>query len=158
MTLEIFHSGVQNRYNEENQLTSHLENKAAQMLFITSIISLLSPIVKIDWYIVVPTILIAIIFYLLMKMREFSVSIQPEQFLTVNNEICVSELEKPLKEAKQKPDEFIRARIESYIKCTNDNKIINIKKAKYLKVIQYLFIIQIGILVSTSLISYFLAL
>lgn len=109
---------------------------------------------KIEWFVVVPTVGIVIIFYFLMKLKEFSVSIKPEQFLTNDNEICESKLEKSIKESKEKPDDFIKARIVSYIRCTSDNKIINNKKAKYLIYIQYLFIIQISILMILVLISY----
>lgn len=154
MSLEIFHSGVQNRYNEENQLTSHLENKAGHMLFITSLISLLTSLIEIQLYVIIPTILIAILFCYLMRLEAFSTSINPNQFFTTDNKIINCELNESIKEAKEEPDKFIIARIKSYLKCTAENKIINAKKTKYLKFIQYLFISQICILVFIIFITY----
>lgn len=144
MSLENFQSVLKDRFEQEYNRNKHIENKTHHFLFLTTIIIPITKYFKIDfdWLVIIPTIITVILFILVLKLREFQKPINPDYFMTSENEICQDLLKKSM---DLKPEEFAKDRIESYIRCTSHNKKIVDRKAKYLQLMQIVVVIQISI-------------
>jgi len=144
MSLENFQSVLKDRFYQEIDRNKHIENKTHHLLFLTTIIIPITKYFKIDfdWLVIIPTIIIIILFILVLKLRDFQKPIDPDYFMTSGNEICQDLLKKSM---ELKPEEFAKDRIESYIRCTSQNKKTVDKKAKYLQLMQIVVVIQISI-------------
>jgi len=148
---EQLQSSLQERYVSETERDKDVENKSHRFIFLTTILLPLSNVVEMEHSLLmaIPTMLIGILFFGMLRVRTFKVPETPAYYLD-----CCGKINDNLSKALKLTDEQIsKKRIESYIICTVHNKKITDQKIKYLKNIQYITFIQIlslGILFSLS--------
>lgn len=147
MSLQNLQNVMKDRYDWENNRNKDLESKAYRLLFLSTFLIPLSKYLELDnEAMIIPIILaiiMAVLFFLVIKLRPFKHPLDPNQYFDKCGNIKENMIVTDLKLTEK---ELVDHRVRAYLDCSYHNKTIAKKKIRYLQYMSANILIQMGVI------------
>lgn len=134
---------MKDRYEWENNRNKDLESKSYRLLFLSTFLIPLSKYLEFSNEVmiipIVMTIIMAFLFFMVIKLRKFRHPLDPDDYFDKSGNINKDKISKDLKLSDV---ELVKYRVEAYVDCSYHNKAIAKKKIRYLQCMSAIILIQ----------------